>query len=93
MTNKIININNLNKIYSLKNSNLLILENIDFSLFEGDIISIVGPSGCGKSTFLNIIGLLDSEFNGIYEFLNNNSGILLFLFNIFFNLFIFLYFL
>lgn len=35
------------------------LENISFSLQDGEFIAIVGPSGCGKSTLLNIIsGLL-----------------------------------
>jgi len=33
----------------------------------------MGPSGCGKSTFLNIIGLLDSEFEGNYDLLNQNA--------------------
>ena len=73
MINKIVNIENLNKIYSLKNSNLLILENINFELQESSVVSIMGPSGCGKSTFLNIIGLLDSEFEGKYDLLNKNA--------------------
>ena len=72
MINKIINIENLNKSYSLKNSNLLILENINFELQESSVVSVMGPSGCGKSTFLNIIGLLDSEFEGKYDLLNKN---------------------
>ncbi len=73
MINKIINIEHLNKSYSLKNSNLLILENINFELQESNFVSVMGPSGCGKSTFLNIIGLLDSEFEGKYDLLNKNS--------------------
>ena len=73
MINKIINIEHLNKSYSLKNSNLLILENINFELQESNVVSIMGPSGCGKSTFLNIIGLLDSEFEGKYDLLNKNA--------------------
>ena len=73
MINKIINIEHLNKSYSLKNSNLLILENINFELQENSVVSIMGPSGCGKSTFLNIIGLLDSEFEGKYDLLNKNA--------------------
>ena len=73
MTNKIISIEHLNKSYSLKNSNLLILENINFELQESSVVSIMGPSGCGKSTFLNIIGLLDSEFEGKYDLLNKNA--------------------
>ena len=73
MINKIINIKHLNKSYSLKNSNLLILENINFELQENSVVSVMGPSGCGKSTFLNIIGLLDSEFEGKYYLLNKNA--------------------
>ena len=73
MINKIINIEHLNKSYSLKNSNLLILENINFELQESNVVSVMGPSGCGKSTFLNIIGLLDSEFEGKYSLLNKNA--------------------
>ena len=72
MTNKIINIEHLNKSYSFKNSNLLILENINFELQESSVVSVMGPSGCGKSTFLNIIGMLDSEFEGKYNFLNKD---------------------
>ncbi len=73
MINKIINIEHLNKSYSLKNSNLSILENINFELQESNVVSVMGPSGCGKSTFLNIIGLLDSEFEGKYDLLNKNA--------------------
>ena len=73
MINKIINIKHLNKSYSLKNTNLLILENINFELQESSVVSVMGPSGCGKSTFLNIIGLLDSEFEGKYDLLNKNA--------------------
>ena len=73
MINRIINIEHLNKSYYLKNSNLLILENINFELQESSVVSVMGPSGCGKSTFLNIIGLLDSEFEGKYDLLNKNA--------------------
>ncbi len=35
------------------------LSQVDFSIKEGEFVSLVGPSGCGKSTILNIIsGLL-----------------------------------
>lgn len=37
-----------------------IINNLDFSFFEGERIGIIGPTGCGKSTLLYIImGLLD----------------------------------
>ena len=34
---------------------LPVLHDIDFEVFEGELVSIVGPSGCGKSTFLNAV--------------------------------------
>ena len=38
---------------------LQVLCDIDFAVFEGELVAIVGPSGCGKSTFLNAVdGLL-----------------------------------
>ena len=39
-----------------------ILEEIDFSVKEGEFVSLLGPSGCGKSTLLNILaGILPAE--------------------------------
>ena len=67
--NKFIEINNLKKKFHLLNENeLLIFENLNFSITKNSITSIVGSSGCGKSTFLNILGLLDSNFEGQFLF-------------------------
>ena len=76
MTKKLINIYNLSKEYLLNQNTTSILNNIDFNLFEQNIVSITGPSGSGKSTFLNILGLLDSKFSGNYQFLNHNVKLL-----------------
>ena len=67
--NNFIEINNLKKKFHLLNDNqLLIFENLNFSITKNSITSIVGSSGCGKSTFLNILGLLDSNFEGQFLF-------------------------
>ena len=67
--NNLIEINNLKKKFHLLNENeLLIFENLNFSISKNSITSIVGSSGCGKSTFLNILGLLDSNFEGQFLF-------------------------
>ena len=67
--NNFIEINNLKKKFNLLNDNeLLIFENLNFSITTNSINSIIGPSGCGKSTLLNILGLLDSNFEGQFLF-------------------------
>ena len=67
--NNFIEINNLKKKFHLLNENeLLIFDNLNFSITKNSITSIVGSSGCGKSTFLNILGLLDSNFEGQFLF-------------------------
>ena len=67
--NNLIEISNLKKKFHLLNDNqLLIFEDLNFSITKNSIISIVGSSGCGKSTFLNILGLLDSNFEGQFLF-------------------------
>ena len=72
MTNQLIKINNLSKVFNVNKIHTSILKDIDFTLSKGNIVSISGPSGSGKSTFLNILGLLDSQFQGEYQFLNYN---------------------
>ena len=67
--NNFIEINNLKKKFNLFNDNeLLIFDNLNFSITKNSITSIVGSSGCGKSTLLNILGLLDSNFEGQFLF-------------------------
>ena len=53
--NKVLEITNLKKIYHSKEGETLALDNISFTVKEGEFISIVGPSGCGKSTILSIL--------------------------------------
>lgn len=56
----------------------IILQNVEFKVKKGDMISIIGKSGSGKSTILNILGLLDKAQTGRYffegrELLNNRE--------------------
>jgi NitT/TauT family transport system ATP-binding protein len=43
---------------------LAVLEDIGFTLRQGEILAIVGPSGCGKSTLLGILGGLIAPARG-----------------------------
>ena len=40
------------------------LEDISFSLDEGDFAAILGPSGSGKSTLMNVLGTIDKPTQG-----------------------------
>lgn len=61
----------VSKSISKKYEENLILENINFELYSGEIISILGPSGIGKTTFLNIlIGLTEQTSGEIINFEN-----------------------
>lgn len=57
-------INNLNKIYGENDSQVKALDDVSFSIKQGEFVLIVGSSGSGKSTLLNMIGLLDHPTKG-----------------------------
>ncbi|WP_374723373.1 ABC transporter ATP-binding protein [Calidifontibacillus erzurumensis] len=51
-----------------------ILHGINFSLTEGEFVSIIGYSGSGKSTLLNILGALDTPTSGEVLFKGQEYG-------------------
>lgn len=62
-----IEIKNLSKIYNQGSENeVRALDNISFSLSQGEFVVILGSSGAGKSTLLNILGGLDVPTSGTY---------------------------
>jgi NitT/TauT family transport system ATP-binding protein len=54
----------LTKVYATATGPLVALDDVSFTVNEGEFISLVGPSGCGKSTLLSILGGLEERSDG-----------------------------
>jgi lipoprotein-releasing system ATP-binding protein len=63
MSKKILEAVNISK-YFLDPVHIQVLKKINFSIFEGEFVSIMGKSGCGKSTLLYILSTMDTDYEG-----------------------------
>ena len=63
MTN-ILNVENLEKTYKSGEKELKVLDDITFSIRQGETFAIVGPSGSGKTTLLGLCAGLDQSNKG-----------------------------
>lgn len=66
MTNEILKMTNIVKRYTMGDGDLTVLDHVNFTVHDGEFVSILGPSGSGKSTMMNIIGCLDVPNEGEY---------------------------
>jgi len=61
-----IKIENLRKVFEVRGGgNVVALNDVSFSVREGEFVCIVGPSGCGKTTLLKIIAGLERPTSGV----------------------------
>lgn len=67
-----IQLNQIDKFIESRFQRVFILKGIDLTIGQGEFLTLMGPSGVGKSTLLNIIGLLDEEYEGKYSFDNKS---------------------
>ncbi len=63
----LINLENIERSWPLAGGRSWVLRNINLQVAEGDFVSVTGPSGSGKSSLLNVLGLMDSGFDGRYH--------------------------
>ncbi|MDO8659139.1 MAG: ABC transporter ATP-binding protein [Candidatus Parcubacteria bacterium] len=67
-----IEIKNITKIYKTGEIEFKALNDVSFTINDGEFVAIMGPSGSGKSTLMHILGALDSPTSGTY-FLDNKN--------------------
>ena len=60
----ILEVKNIEKYYGNRDTINKAIDNISFSVSEGEFIGIMGPSGSGKTTLLNCISTIDSVSSG-----------------------------
>ncbi|BBF43611.1 ABC transporter, ATP-binding protein [Lachnospiraceae bacterium KM106-2] len=61
----VLELKHVNKYYKLDNKDTYhALRDINTSFERGELVSIIGESGSGKSTLMNLIGGLDTKFEG-----------------------------
>lgn len=79
VTDKLIQIEGLTKVFYTDEIETHALSGVHLSIERGEYVAMSGPSGCGKSTLLSILGLLDTPSDGQYtlngkEVANLNFG-------------------
>ena len=70
MTNNFLNISALSKSYTDNNEKINVLSDLNLTLADNSIVSLLGPSGSGKSTLLHLLALLDKPNSGVIKFNN-----------------------
>lgn len=67
-----IRLRQLEKSYPQGNGRVWVLRQIDLDVREGEFLTVMGPSGAGKTTLLAILGMLDHDWSGAFDFLGES---------------------
>ncbi|MBE3555028.1 MAG: ABC transporter ATP-binding protein [Thermicanus sp.] len=59
-----VTVSNLTKIFYKKKEPVVAIENLSFTIKEGEFVCLIGPSGCGKTTLLRILAGLETPSTG-----------------------------
>jgi putative ABC transport system ATP-binding protein len=63
-----IQLKNIDRSYKTGAGRTWVLRRVNLDIREGEFITVMGPSGAGKSSLLNVLALLDDQWEGEYWF-------------------------
>lgn len=69
---EILKVRDLCKTYIVNQRQNNVLKNVNFTVYEGEMVAIMGPSGSGKSTLLYTVSGMDSVTAGEVEFMGKS---------------------
>jgi putative ABC transport system ATP-binding protein len=64
MSDSLVSIRNLHKVYTRGDERIDVLQGVNLEIPQGDFLALMGPSGSGKTTLLNLMGGLDTPTEG-----------------------------
>lgn len=68
MSNPLIHIEHISRIYEMGGETVHALRDVSLDIHPNEYVALMGPSGSGKSTLMNILGCLDTPSSGVYTF-------------------------
>lgn len=74
--NTVLNVKDLCKTYIINKRQNNVLKNVNFSMSEGEMVSVMGPSGSGKSTLLYTVSGMDNPTAGTVTFFDKEIATL-----------------
>jgi len=63
-----IELKNIERSYKTGAGQTWVLRRVNLDIRQGEFITVMGPSGAGKSSLLNVLALLDDQWQGEYWF-------------------------
>src|SRR5450631_2866897 len=63
-----IDLKRIERSYKTGHTETWVLRHVNLTIRSGEFVTVMGPSGAGKSSLLNVLALLDDQWQGEYWF-------------------------